>query len=87
LAPRVPYAAIAVRSKVAGEITQVYFKEGQDVKKGDPLFKIDCRDLVATLPQAEANLAKDIAVSKNADEDATRYKSLAEKGYIAKHTV
>lgn len=80
----VPYAAITVRSKVAGEITQVYFKEGQDVKKGAPLFKIDCRDLVATLRQAEANLAKDIAVSKNADEDATRYKILAEKGYIAK---
>ena len=80
----VPYTAITVRSKVAGEITQVYFKEGQDVKKGDPLFKIDCRDLVATLRQAEANLAKDIAVSKNADEDATRYKILAEKGYIAK---
>lgn len=79
-----PYSAITVRSKVAGEITQVHFKEGQDVKKGDLLFKIDCRDVAATLRQAEANLAKDTAVSRNAEEDAARYKILAEKGYVAK---
>jgi membrane fusion protein, multidrug efflux system len=80
----VPYSAIAVKSKVAGEIIQVHFKEGQDVKKGDLLAKIDCRDLIANLRQAEANLAKDLAVSKNAEEDASRYKTLAEKGYVAK---
>lgn len=79
-----PFSAITVRSKVAGEITHVHFKEGQDIRKGDLLFNIDCRDLVATLRQAEANLAKDIAVSKNAEEDAIRYKTLAEKGYVAK---
>lgn len=79
-----PFSAITVRSKVAGEITQVYFKEGQDIKKGDPMFNIDCRDLVATLRQAEANLAKDTAVSKNAEEDAIRYKTLVKKGYVAK---
>lgn len=78
------FSAITVRSKVAGEITQVHFKEGQDIKKGDPLFNIDCRDLMATLRQAEANLAKDIAVSKNAEEDAIRYRTLVEKGYVAK---
>lgn len=78
------FSAIAVRSRVVGEITEVHFKEGKDVKKGELLFRIDCRDLMATLRQAEANLARDAAVSRNAQEDATRYRYLAEKGYVAK---
>jgi membrane fusion protein, multidrug efflux system len=78
------FSAITVRSQVAGKIIEVHFKEGQDVKKGESLFKIDCRDLMATLRQAEANLARDVAISRNAEEDATRYKYLAEKGYVAK---
>lgn len=79
-----PFSAITVRSKVAGEITHVHFKEGQDVKKGDMLFQVDCRDVVATLRQAEANLTKSLALFRNAEEDAARYKRLVEKGYVAK---
>jgi len=39
----VPINSIAVRALVGGEIQQVHFREGQDVKKGDLLFTIDPR--------------------------------------------
>jgi len=77
------FATVTVRSNVTGEVTRVGFREGQDVKEGQFLFGIDCRDLEAALRQAEANLARDEALSRNAEEDATRFRYLAEKGYVA----
>lgn len=55
------YSTVSVNSQIGGQLTGVYFKEGQDVKKGDRLFTIDSRPLQATLRQAEANRGKDIA--------------------------
>lgn len=78
------YLMVEVRSLVAGAITQVKFREGQDVKKGDLLFVIDPRPYEAALRQAEANLAKDLAQAKNAEEEAKRYAYLVEKEYVAK---
>lgn len=55
------YNVISVKSQINGEIKAVYFTQGQDVNKGDLLFKIDSRPLEAALSQAEANLEKDKA--------------------------
>ena len=51
------YMTISVKSRIAGQVIEVDFKEGQDVKKGHLLYKMDCRALEAQLAQAEATLA------------------------------
>ncbi|HAJ26248.1 MAG TPA: efflux RND transporter periplasmic adaptor subunit [Syntrophus sp. (in: bacteria)] len=79
-----PYQTISVKTQITGQITQVYFKEGQDVKKGDPLFKLDCRTYEETLKQAEANLIRDKAHLQHAQQESSRYAFLVEKGYVAK---
>jgi multidrug efflux system membrane fusion protein len=53
------YTTVTIQSQIQGVISQVFFKEGQEVKKGDPLFLIDPRPSEATLEQARANLVRD----------------------------
>src|SRR5919202_3583725 len=60
------YSTVSVNSQIGGQLTNVYFREGQDVKKGDLLFTIDSRPLQAALKQAEANRGKDIALLQQA---------------------
>jgi multidrug efflux system membrane fusion protein len=78
------YSTVMVKSKVGGELVRVHFTEGRDVKKGDLLFTIDPRPFEAALKQAEANLQKDLAQEKNAQEDARRYEFLIQKGVVAR---
>ena len=79
-----PYSTVSVRSQISAEVTDVCFKEGQDVEKGFCLFKLDCRPYQASLRQAEANLAKDMAQAANARQEVKRYAYLVEKGYVAR---
>ncbi len=78
------YNAVSIKPLVGGEVEGVYFQEGQEVKKGDLLFKIDARPYAAALRQAEAALARDQAQAKNAEEQAKRYALLVEKEYVSK---
>jgi multidrug efflux system membrane fusion protein len=77
-------STVTIKPQVGGVITQVTFREGQFVKKGDLLFTIDARPYQADLAQAEANLAKDIAQAKTARELAARYDNLVKKDYVTK---
>lgn len=78
------YASVAIKAQVTGRLEKVHFKEGQFVKKGAVLFTIDPRQQQATVRQAEAALARDIAQFENAREDERRYAELLKKGYISR---
>ncbi len=75
---------VSVRAQVGGVVTQVAFQEGEDVKRGDLLFRIDPRPYRAALAQAEANLARDAAKAVSAQADAERYGGLVDKDYVTK---
>src|SRR5262249_21370814 len=79
-----PSQTVAVRAQITGELTDVGFKEGDDVTKGQLLFTLDRRPLEAALKQAEANLARDIAQADNARSQAQRYADLANRGIATK---
>jgi multidrug efflux system membrane fusion protein len=64
------YATVTVRPQVGGQVVGVHFSEGQEVKADDLLFSIDSRPYEAALRQAQANLARDTALAKDAEEEA-----------------
>jgi multidrug efflux system membrane fusion protein len=77
-----PHNTVSVRARIAGEITRIAFKEGQDVSQGDLLFTIDPRSYQAALDGALADLDRDIAKLKSATEDVRRYAELVKKDYV-----
>ena len=78
---------INVRSRVAGELVKVYFKEGQMVKAGQLLAEIDSRSYQNALLQAEGTLLQNQAQLKNAQVDVQRYRGLYAEDSIAKQTL
>jgi len=66
------FSTIGVRSQVTGTLTEVKFQEGDFVKKGDVLFRIDPRSYQAALDQAQANLARDEALQMQAEAQLAR---------------
>jgi multidrug efflux system membrane fusion protein len=79
-----PVYTVTVTSRVQGEITKVYYHEGQMVKKGDPLVEIDPRPYQAALTQVEGQIAHDQAVLNEAKIDLDRYKQALDRNAIAK---
>lgn len=79
-----PYNTVSVKSMVAGEIVEVGFKEGEDVKKGGTLFVIDRRPYEAALAQAESQLARDKANAANSKAMATRWEALYKEGVASR---
>ena len=78
------YATVAVKARVDGQIVQVGFKEGEEVKKGQVLFRIDPRPFEAALRQAEANFLRDTAQKDQARSQERRYQELLQKNFVSK---
>ena len=78
------YTNVGVKPQITGEIMEVHFAEGQDVKKGQLLFSFDPRSFEADLQRAEGTLAKDKATAENDLMQAKRYAKLFEAGVAAK---
>jgi membrane fusion protein, multidrug efflux system len=74
------YNTVNVQSRVDGEIIEIKFAEGQDVKQGDVLAVIDSRPLQAQLEQQIAMQQKDQALLDGAIVDMDRYDLLIQKG-------
>lgn len=79
-----PINTVAIRSRVDGQIEKVYFKEGEMVKQGDLLLRIDPRPFQAAVDQAQAKLAQDRATLENARLDLQRYSTLADKQFASR---
>ncbi len=81
-----PIATITVLPQISGYLTEVGYKEGQDVVKGQFLAQIDPRQYEISKEQALAQLAKDQALLAQARADLARYTQLKEKQSIAEQT-
>ena len=70
---------VAIHSQVDGKLQDVFFKEGQRVKKGEVLAKIDPRLYQAALDQAKARKAMDEATLTATEKDLARFRALVQK--------
>jgi RND family efflux transporter MFP subunit len=77
---------VEVRARVSGHLTQVRFKDGQPVKRGDVLFEIDRRPFERALEQARAELFAATTKVENANLDIVRGRPLVERKIISDKT-
>src|ERR1051325_5536402 len=80
------YNMVTIKSRVDGQIVGIDFTEGQNVKGGTPLIRIDPRPYQAALEQAEATKQKDEAQLAAAQADLVRYSELVGQGYKSRQT-
>ena len=77
------YAAISVRSQLTGQLTDVSFREGDFVSRGQQLFTLDRRPFEAALAQADANFTRDKALLAQAEAQLSRDAASAEYQQLA----
>lgn len=79
-----PLQTVDVEAQVGGTVMSVDFHEGDQVAKGQELFRLDPAPFQASLRQAQGTLARDSAQWVSAQRDAERYKALAAKDYVTR---
>lgn len=77
-------ASVAIVPRVSGEIININFVEGQDVKEGQTLLQIDPRPYEAILKEKKGALARSEAQLTKAMEDRRRYAKLVSNGYVSR---
>jgi len=77
------FNTVTVRSRVQGELTEVLFKEGEQVKEDQLLAKIDPRSFEVALDQALGQQQQDESQYQNAKRDLQRYQTLRKQDSIA----
>ena len=75
---------VQVRAQVTGQLSEVHFTEGQEVKKGQELFTLDPRPFQAALAQAQAVLTRDTATANNAARQRANYEDLYKRQLISR---
>jgi multidrug efflux system membrane fusion protein len=81
------FNTVSVKTQVDGQITEILFQEGQDVKAGDKLAIIDPRPYQARLDQQIAARMRDQALLKGAELDLARYEELVKKSFATQQQV
>ncbi len=76
-------ATVELRARVSGQLLQVHFQEGVDVRKGALLFTIDPASFQVALRRAEAQLGRQQAMAATAREKERRYAVLVNEGLIS----
>ncbi|MBK6423644.1 MAG: efflux RND transporter periplasmic adaptor subunit [Gemmatimonadetes bacterium] len=82
-----PIQTAAVAAQVNGIVERPAFQEGDEVRQGEVLFRIDPRPYAAELAQQEAVLARDLVQLANALRDQQRMEDLAGKEYVTQQQV
>lgn len=82
-----PVYTDSINSQVTGVITKVYYREGQHVRKGQPLIDIDCRPYEAQLTEAQGTLQRDQNLLAQAQMDLKRYQLAWAKNAIPRQTL
>lgn len=77
-----PIYTVTVRTRVDGQLMNVFYKEGDIVQKDQPLLEIDPRPYQVQLEQAQGQLAHDQALLDNARVDEKRYETLLAQNAI-----
>jgi multidrug efflux system membrane fusion protein len=77
-----PLQTVALRARTEGEITGILFNEGDNVREGQLLFRLDDRQAQAQLATARAQLATAKANSVQAESEFARAEALVDKGFI-----
>ena len=82
-----PVYTDALTAQVTGVITAVHYREGQVVRKGDPLIDLDDRPYAAQLEQAQGTLEHDQNLLAEAEMDLDRYKDAWARNGIPRQTL
>ncbi len=77
------FESVTLRSRVDGQVGKVLFTEGQHVKKGEVLIRLDPTDYEARLQQASAASARDAALLAKTRADTARYAALRDRNFVS----